>query len=337
MNPALSGSIPTWPSCPLFIEFLGSVSRRRTASQVLRAGPMAIGWRPEVTARYTVDTGMREVKVHHHKAFFLDPTPQRYCYGSRIDMRMLKPLMLWPDGKAMERFTFWFNHIFSVLFRVFLFCFFIKKACLTRGSKQFAFKTVFLFWHSFLRSIWSIHVHRHIFSRRHTPQVRWHVKLNPHHPSPAMVDGISVYKVGRYAASTGGFLVLTSIEGATRRAHIEGPYEREAFIFDWEREYLRLFSTKYKSDQSAFLCRRPTHYPLPRWPVSNICWFPPLHSTTRDDEQLSTEHSSIKEKYSYYVVLWVEALHWLTFQEQGEFFDGDDTPSLVVLPPFGRG
>lgn len=58
---------------PLFIEFLSSVSRRRTASQVLRAGPMAIGWRPEVTARYTVDTGMREVKVH--QAFFGSHSP----------------------------------------------------------------------------------------------------------------------------------------------------------------------------------------------------------------------------------------------------------------------
>lgn len=61
--------------------------------------------------------------------------------------------------------------------------------------------------------MWFIRVHRHIFPRRHTPQVRWHVKLNPHHSSPAMVDGISVYKVGRYAASTGEFPVPTSIEG----------------------------------------------------------------------------------------------------------------------------
>jgi len=70
-------------------RLLKGLSQYRMVLQVLRAGPMAIGWRPEVTARYTVDTGMREVKV------------------------------------------------------------------------------------------------------------RWHVKLNPHHPSPAMVDGISVYKVGR--------------------------------------------------------------------------------------------------------------------------------------------
>lgn len=47
-------------------QLLKGLDKYKVALQILRGGPKAMGWYPEVTARYTVDTGMREVKVRWH-------------------------------------------------------------------------------------------------------------------------------------------------------------------------------------------------------------------------------------------------------------------------------